>query len=140
MAGELYETEKTWWRGRQNALERAFDFGKQQNQYDQSLYTAQREWDRSDMLHRLAQQRSQLPGSYNRRNMLNSGMWQQGLTDYARQRGDALNRFDQADNLKMYGFAMTNNQLGRTYTESTDDLNAQMEALRRTRASNYGSY
>jgi hypothetical protein len=137
---DLLPTETAYYRTQQNRIDRTADLSRQQNRYDQSVWQAQSGWERADLIDRLARQRSSLPSSFTKRGMMNSGLWQNQLKDFVGQRSQALNRFDQAANLKKYGFAMTNNQLGTVQQGSTDDLNAQIAALRQMRSSTLGGY
>jgi hypothetical protein len=102
---------------KRSRIQSQFGIGRAQNQYDRGQldlnYGLQRkslgmEWDR---------QRTQLPGQFARSGMLNSGVYQRALQDYAQGRGLA---FEAA---------------GRTYQQQLGQLGQRSTALSQTRTS-----
>ncbi len=56
------------------------------------------------------------------------------MIDFNRERYNATARLGQANALKNRGFDLTQSQLSKVRSESTTDLNRQIEALRQLRA------
>lgn len=133
-AQSITPTEKAWFTGQKNRLSRSYFLGKQQNEYERSVSNNQYTWDRGDLLKKLGDARTKIPGQYNRSGLQNSGMAQRGLIDFNRERYQATARLGQANALKTRGFDLTQSQLSKVRTESTTDLNRQITALRQLRA------
>lgn len=133
-SGQLLPTELQYWNAAKQRVNRAYDMGTGQNKHDRGLAQYQYDWDRQDMLKRLADQRNAIPGQFNRRGMMNSGLYQRGLADYTRDSTRSTQRLDTAHYLRQAGFNLVDNQLKRIRDESLTDITDQQAALRELRA------
>ncbi len=137
---DLNPEELTWFDAANSRLTRSFNFGKAQNTYEQKLQGQSYDWDKGDLLKQFGKMRENVAQPYVRRGMINSGMHQKGLTDWATEKRDALGRLQTSNNYKGQGFDMAQGQLNEALFSGRGDLNAQRAARRKMTVSNIQKY
>lgn len=101
-----------------------------QSEFDRSGVQANQGIDVRNLAQRFDEMRRNLPGSFNRRGMLNSGLFAQGMQDYGSQRlqqaGDLQRRFQQM----LGNLNLQDQRADQDYYSQVADLDTQ-EAMRR---------
>lgn len=131
---ELKPIENQWFRSQRNRAKQAYELGTQQNKYEKGLWNKQQTWTRDDLVRQFNRQRETLANPYNRRGMMNSGMYQQGLLRHYQDRGRALDRQSLATLWKNEGFDLAQSQLARVRDDQLADLKDQQDEYRKTLA------
>jgi hypothetical protein len=128
----MTESERWWFTNRENQARRTFDYGKAQNTYERNLAKTQAGWDRSDLLRQFSQQRAALPSTYNRRGVMNSGLWQRGYGEWAGNKVRSLTRQQSAADSRQQGFDIADYSMADIKQKALDDLTAQRIAYEQT--------
>jgi hypothetical protein len=105
------------------------------NLYQQGIVQSEHGITQRDLQDRLKKTREQLPGQYQRRGLMNSGVYQQGLTDYATVATNATSDLERRFQNQMGGLQNAYKQLGETHGMTTSDIEARRTARRNTIAS-----
>ena len=134
---------ETWWfANRADQARRNYGYNKAQNDYERGLARTQAGWDRADLVRQFSRQRQALPANYNRRGVMNSGIWNKALADWTTDKTRALTRQTAAADMKQQGYDLADYQLADIKRKALDDLAAQRTAYEQTIASilrtNYG--
>ena len=85
---------------------------------------------RDNLVRQFDQMRQSLPYQYNSRGLMNSGIYQQGLSNYADNRVRGLNQFDTQHQQNMAGFGLQRQGLEGAYKTSMDNA-TRLEQARR---------
>lgn len=85
---------------------------------------------RDNLVRQFDQMRQSLPYQYNSRGLMNSGVYQQGLQNYADSRLRGLNQFDTQHQQNMAGFGLQKQQVEGSFKTAMDNA-ARAEAARR---------
>lgn len=85
---------------------------------------------RTTLLRQFDQMRERLPYRYNARGVMNSGIYSQGLQDYANDRVRQINNFELGRQQQQGGFALQRNQLENQYQSGLSGVD-QLEKARR---------
>lgn len=89
---ELSPWEIVGYDTRRDALRNQYQSALAQFTYDRSMLGAQELIDFDDLGWQWNQRRDRLPGAFNRRGLLNSGIYNQGLQDYGHERQSAYDK------------------------------------------------
>ena len=104
--------------------------GSAQNAYQQGVLGQQQASGLDALNNRYNQLRNQLPGGYAQRGLLNSGIYQQGLQQYAQNRQTDLNNVQQQYQQQLGGLQLGQQQLDQQNTGGLGDIEAQQAARR----------
>lgn len=85
---------------------------------------------RDNLVRQFDQMREKLPYAYNSRGLMNSGVYQQGLQDYAGNRMRGLTQFDTQHQQNMAGFGLQKQNLEGSWKTAMDNA-SRAEAARR---------
>lgn len=85
---------------------------------------------RDNMVRQFDQMRQNLPYQYNSRGLMNSGVYTQGLQNYADNRLRSLNQFDTQHQQALAGFGLQKQNIAGSYKTAMDNA-ARAEAARR---------
>ena len=130
----LNSNERWWFTNRADQAKRQFGYGKAQNDYERGLAKTQAEWDRSDMIRQFANQRNSLAGGFQRRGVMNSGLYQRGYKDWSENRIRSLSRQTSAADSRQKGFDIAAYSLADIKQKTLDDLAAQKTAYEQSLA------
>jgi hypothetical protein len=108
-----------------------FDQGTAANDYAAGKTALGMQWD---------QNRQQLPGAFNGRGLLNSGLYKQGLSDYSTQRFFAEDTMRSQYDRQVAGSNLGLRQLEDTQRQNLDYTQKAMDAARMTKASQIRSF
>lgn len=122
--------EMAAWDGRRRRATNQYQVGQAQGQFNRSLGKQNQGIETRNLTQQYGQMRENLPGSYARRGMLNSGIYGRGLQQYGTQRttafGDLASKYQQQfGQLDLTDQANTVN-----YNDQLGDINDQ-ERVRR---------
>lgn len=116
--------------GRQVA-QNTFDQGSATNDYNRANTALGMQWDQS---------RQQLPGSFTGRGLLNSGLYKQGLQDYATQRSFAQDTLRSQYDRQVAASNLGASQLNDQYRQNQDYVYSAQNAARATKAAQIKSF
>lgn len=85
---------------------------------------------RDNLVRQFDQMREKLPFQYNARGLMNSGVFKQGLADYADNRVRGLNQFDTQHQQNMAGFGLQRQNLEGTWKQQQENIKRAEEARR----------
>jgi hypothetical protein len=125
MAQELNSNERWWFKNRAAQADRQFRYGKAQNDYERGLAKTQATWDRSDLIRQFTNQRNSLAGGFQRRGVMNSGLYQRGYKDWSENKVRSLTRQTSAADARQRGFDIAAYSLADIRQKTLDDLQAQ---------------
>jgi hypothetical protein len=119
----------------QNHLDTTYKQGLATNQYQRGNADLDYQQQLAALQRRYDQARDRLPGSYIGRGLLDSGIYKQGLQDYANARLQDTTDLQQRYQRQQQGFDLQNSQLTDTYNQASTDLENQRKARRQAIAS-----
>lgn len=105
------------------------------NLYQQGMIESEKGITERDLATRFDQMREKLPGQYQNRNLMNSGIYSAGLGDYATQRTNTFADLNRRFQNQMGGLQNAYQQLGQTHGATMSDIEARKTARRNTIAS-----
>lgn len=105
------------------------------NLYQQGILESEKGITERDLTTRFDQMRERLPGQYQNRNIMNSGVYQAGLGDYATQRTNTFSDLNRRFQNQMGGLQNAYQQLGQTHGTTLSDIESRKTARRNTIAS-----
>lgn len=130
-AGEPLDPQQTnYLRTARRRILDNYKLGLQQNTYQQRVLRNQRARGRADLRRQFADARLQLPGDYAAAGLLNSGIYQQGLSRFAAERQAAFRNLSGQAEDQLRGLRLARTQLGTVKRQGLADLR-QEEAARR---------
>lgn len=138
MAVDLNLNEKNWFNQRRNSAIWNYGYGKTQNDYERKLSGTQQGWQRADLIKQFTDARQKLPNQFNRRGIMNSGIYQKALGDFAADRTQALTRQNTGAGLKNQGYDIANSQLGLIKARTLSELEAQKADYRKSLSAGIG--
>ena len=131
---QLYPHEKQWFQAQRSRAKQAFELGSAQSTYERDLSNRQAGWNRGDLIRNYSRQRESFSNPWNKRGMLNSGMYGQALQRYTGDHQRDLQRQGQANQWKNEGFDMAGDQLARVRDEALTELQNQEREYQNTLA------
>lgn len=105
------------------------------NLYQQGILESEKGIQERDLNTRFDQMRERLPGQYQNRNLMNSGVYSAGLGDYATQRTNTFSDLNRRFQSQMGGLQNAYQQLSQTHGSTISDIEARRTARRNTIAS-----
>lgn len=105
------------------------------NLYQQGMVESEKGITERDLTTRFDQMRERLPGQYQNRNLMNSGVYSAGLGDYATQRTNSFADLNRRFQNQMGGLQNAYQQLGQIHGTTMSDIEARKTARRNTIAS-----
>lgn len=105
------------------------------NLYQQGILQSEKGITEQDLGRRFDQMRERLPGQYQNRGLMNSGVYQQGLSDYATERTNQFADLNRRFQGQMGGLQRAYQQLGATHGMTTADINSKRIARKNAIAS-----
>lgn len=129
---DLKANEIQWFKSRRDQAGWSAGYGRDQNEYDRKIEAKQQSWNRDDLVRHYQQMRQKLPNAFNRRGVMNSGLYQKGLSDWAQDRTRDLQRQTTAATLKDQGFDLARSQINLIEERTKRDIDRQKKALEET--------
>lgn len=114
----------------QSRLNNQYAEGMNDLDYQQGVFQQNAGMQREDLNRRFTQMRDKLPGQYQGRGLLNSGIYQQGLQDYGQQASYGLTDFENRVQQQLGGFNRQRQKLGSAFSTGTAETEAQRAARR----------
>jgi hypothetical protein len=108
--------------GRKEQARTAYQNTIAQNAYQRSMLAAREGMDNQRLTETWHNQRQQLPGAYGRRGLLNSGIYKQGLGDFAKARQTA---FDE----QRFSYETQRGQLGVNDQAAQNQMNSAITGI-----------
>lgn len=105
------------------------------NLYQQGILESEKGIRERDLNTQFDQMRERLPGQYQNRNLMNSGVYSAGLSDYATQRTNTFADLNRRFQNQMGGLQNAYQQLGQVHGTTMSDIDARRTARRNTIAS-----
>jgi len=118
----------------QSRLNNQYGQGAAQNLFQQSMLQSEQGVREQDLGRRFDQMREKLPAGFQQRGLMNSGVYQQGLTDYGTERTNAFADLQRGFQNQMGGLQQAYAQMGSTYSTGMSDVESQRTARRRGKA------
>ena len=118
MATPLNPEDINYFSTQRRRVKTTYDLGAAQNQYQRNLSNTQYAQSVGDLTNRYDQMRQRLPGSYAKRGLFNSGIYQRGLQDFQQNKLRDFGNLAQMQQQRLAGFTMTDEQLARMYQET----------------------
>lgn len=115
-------------------IDTQYGIGLANNQYSQDTLRNQYARQIAQVGAQYAQQRTQLPGSFAKRGMLNSGNYQRALTTFAQNRGQALGDVNANFYDQLGAYAQQKSALDTTRAGGISDIDAAQAARSATAA------
>lgn len=140
MASDLKPMENQWFTAQQRRAQQAFNLGTQQNDYERRLANTQAQWGQDDLRRTYARQREQFGNSFNRRGMMNSGVYQQSLSRFIDDYNTSQSRLSTGNLFRNEGFDLAGNQLAQVRDSTLSELRDQREAYQRQLAEMLRTY
>lgn len=116
-------------------LNQTYGQESENNLYQQGMLKSEQGVRAQDLGHKFDMMREQLPGGYQRRGLMNSGVYQAGLGEYGLQRTNATTDMERGFNNQMGGLQRAYQQMGATYSAGLSDIEARKTARRNAIAS-----
>jgi hypothetical protein len=134
-APDLTPEEVAYFDTLQTRMNEDYAQGAATNAYQQGILQSEHGAQVGDYNRRFDRMREQLPGQYQRRGLMNSGIYQQGLTDYATDRTFGMADLERRYQAQMGGLQMAGSQLYGKHQTGLATNETQKNARRQTVAS-----
>lgn len=134
MAEQLKPIETQWFTAQKNRAKQAFTLGNDQNTYERGLSNVQSGWSREDMIRNFNRQREGFANSWNKRGMVNSGLYNAALTRFQGDQQTNLTRQRTGNEWKNQGYDIAGNQLATIQSDALQELEDQRRAYQNTMA------
>lgn len=138
MASFLSPDELNYFQTGIRRLQQNYNLNNAQNIYNQKTLASEYSNNRSNLIDQFAQLRNQIPGQFIQRGLINSGLYAQGIGDYANQRARALGTGALQYQNQLGGLRIGQHQLGLTENYGINALKAQRAARISTLAASLG--
>ena len=132
-AGVLSPDDFSYFEQQRRRIRNQYLQGTQQAKYQGSLLDAENSRSKRDLTRQFGEIRNQLPGQFAGGGVLNSGIYQKALTDYATDRSTGFADLSARYLEQKQGLSQSLGQLSSIYKSSLDDV-ASSEAARRATA------
>ena len=136
----LKRSEDQWFKTAAAQAQRANAMGWGQLNYERSMADQQGAWDHADLSKAFSRQREQFASPWNRKNMMNSGMYQNALGRMIGDHSENVARMNIGDQYRNQGFSLAGTQLDQVQQHTLDDLRDQRRAYEETLASMIRTY
>ena len=103
----------------------SYGIGQAQNAYQRDTAASAFARSQGTLMQRYAQMRDRLPYGYAKRGLLNSGIYQKGLADFAQQKNQAIGDLAGQFQDQNAGFDLAQRQLASVYSGAGMDLDEQ---------------
>lgn len=127
----LQETERQWFAAQNRRATSAHDMGQAQNAYDRRVSNGQQSWRTQDLRQAHVLQREQFARPWNRKGMMNSGMYQNALVRLNDRQNTETNRNTTSAGWRTEGFDLAGNQLSQVRDDTLQELRDQQTAYQR---------
>ena len=131
---ELDPTEVAYYDSLASRLNSTFDQSMAANQLQQTQLSTENDIRMEDLTRRFEQVRDKLPGGFAKRGILNSGIYNNALTEYGTDRSNAFSDMSRQFNNQMAGLQQQAAQLGQTKQTGLGDVEVQRAARRNAKA------
>lgn len=134
----LNPQEQDYFAANKRRINDTYFLNQQQNQYQQGVAGNNYAINQGNLIDQFAQLRNQIPGNFIHRGLINSGLYGQGLGQFAKNRASALGNLASQYQQQLGGFNLANSQLGYSQSNGLQDLESQRRARLATLASTLG--
>lgn len=131
---ELDPTELAYYDSLASRLNSTYDQAAANNQLQQTQLSTENDVRLEDLTRRFEQMRDKLPGGFAKRGVLNSGIYNNALTEYGTDRSNAFSDMSRQFNNQMAGLQQQAAQLGQTKQTGLADVELQRAAKRNAKA------
>ena len=128
----LKPNETQWFKSQRRRADHAYNLGTQQNKYERLQSERQSNWQREDLARQWHRGRESFANSFNKRGVINSGIYQNALLRRQQDQNKAFQRNSESKLWKGQGYDLAKRQLGDVRTAAKKDLDEQETAYRRT--------
>ena len=132
---DLGPEDIAWFDSLATRLNDTYGRGVSANQYQQTQLASEQGIREQDLGRRFDQIRERLPGGFQKRGLLNSGIYQAGLGEYATDRTNATSDLQRQFQNQMFGLQNRLGEMETAYHTGMGDLNFQKTARRHAKAS-----